>query len=154
MKNSFNKPEAYEKYYQYLIRDFKFFETMKDIFMLSAVIGFKNNTSLPFPKSGGEPIKDHIFSEEDKNIMDIIAIETRKDLKILLKENQEEKYKMMEEYAHAGIQYIVKNIFIAEEVTDADKLLDFVCKYAPNSEIPKQPDISTMMSNIVEELEL
>ena len=88
MKTSFNKPEAYEKYYQILLRDAKFFTTLKDIFMLAAVIGFKNRVTLPFSKGGGDPIKAHIFDQEDFNIMDIIAIETTKDLNILLTETK------------------------------------------------------------------
>lgn len=66
MKNSFNKPEAYEKYYQNLYRDMKFFETLKDIFMLSAVLGFKQGVRLPFDKSGGEPLKTTFFLKKIK----------------------------------------------------------------------------------------
>lgn len=152
MKTSFNKPEAYEKYYQILLRDAKFFTTLKDIFMLAAVIGFKNKVRLPFVKSGGDPIKDHIFGEEDFNIMDIIAIETTHDLNILLSENQDEKYKMIEEYAHAGIKYIVDNIFIGEEIPSKDKFLEFVCQYAPENNATRQVDVSTMFSNILSDL--
>lgn len=148
MKNSFNKPEAYEKYYQNLYRDMKFFETLKDIFMLSAVLGFKQGVRLPFDKSGGEPIKDHIFSQEDKDVMDIIALETEKDLKILLNENRDEKYKMIEEYAHAGIKYLVDNIYVGD-VTSVESFLNFVCKHAPDSQETTQTDISTMMNNIL-----
>lgn len=152
MKTSCNKPEAYEKYYQILLRDAKFFTTLKDIFMLAAVIGFKNKVRLPFAKSGGDPIKDHIFGEEDFNIMDIIAIETNHDLNILLSENQDEKYKMIEEYAHAGIKYIVDNIFIGEEIPSKDKFLEFVCQYAPENNATRQVDVSTMFSNILSDL--
>lgn len=152
MKTSFNKPETYEKYYQILLRDAKFFTTLKDIFMLAAVIGFKNKVRLPFAKSGGDPIKDHIFGEEDFNIMDIIAIETNHDLNILLSENQDEKYKMIEEYAHAGIKYIVDNIFIGEEIPSKDKFLEFVCQYAPENNATRQVDVSTMFSNILSDL--
>ena len=152
MKTSFNKPEAYEKYYQILIRDAKFFTTLKDVFMLSAVIGFKNNVRLPFSKNGGDPIKSHIFDEEDFNIMDIIAIETTKDLKILLSENKDEKYKMIEEYAHAGIKYIVDNIFIGEEIPSRQQFLDFVCQYAPEYNTGRPVDVTTMFSNILSDL--
>ena len=127
MKTSFNKPESYEKYYQALLRDAKFFTTLKDIFMLAAVIGFKNNVRLPFAKSGGDPIKAHIF-------------------------DQDEKYKMIEEYAHAGIKHIVENIFIGEEIPSKDKFLDFVCQYAPENNATRQVDVSTMFSNILNDL--
>ena len=152
MKTSFNKPEAYEKYYQILLRDAKFFTTLKDIFMLATVIGFKNNVRLSFYKNGGDPIKSHIFDQEDFNIMDIIAIETTHDLNILLSENQDEKYKMIEEYAHAGIKHIVDNIFIGEEIPSKDKFLEFVCQYAPENKTTRQVDVSTMFSNILSDL--
>lgn len=153
MEHGFKKPEAYEKYYQYLIKEAKIFSTLKDIFMLSLVIGFRNKTRLPFSKSGGDAIKGHIFSEEDANIMDIIAIETYKDLNILLSENQEEKYKMIEEFAHGGIKYIVENVFIGDEITNANRFLEFVCQYSPENSNIKQVDVSSMMSEILADIE-
>lgn len=151
MKNSFNKPEAYEKYYQDLLKNMKFFGTLKDIFMLSAVLGYRNGIRLAISKSGGDPIKEHIFNSDDFNIMDIIALETTKDLSIILKENKDEKYKIIEEYAHAGIKYIVENIYIGD-VTSSESFIDFVTKLSPESVTPAKTDVTTMISNIVDNL--
>lgn len=55
---------------------------------------------------------------------------------------------MIEEYAHAGIKYLVDNIYVGD-VTSVESFLSFVCKHAPDSQETTQTDISTMMNNIL-----
>lgn len=152
MKSSINKPFEYEEYYQRLgnDKDNNYFENMKDVLVLAAVMGFIRNDPLPFSKAGGEAIKEHIF-QDDLNIFDIIAILSTGDIKILLNEQRENKYKLVEEYAHGGIKYLVENIFNGE-ITSFDNIVEFTLKFAPyNHEAPQ--NIGDFIKDLVHELE-
>lgn len=152
MKSAINKPLEYEGYYQRLGNDKEnnYFDNMKDVLVLAAVLGFINNNQLPFSKTGGEAIKEHIF-QDDLNIFDIIAILSTGDIKILLDEKREDKYKLIEEYAHGGIKYLVDNIF-SGEITSVDNIVNFVLNFAPYNQ-GRNKDIGDYIQEVVYELE-
>ena len=149
MKTALGKSATMEPYYQYLIKE-GYFETMKDIMLLAIMIGFKNKTKLPIVKYGGEAIKEHIF-KDDIAFLDIIAVLSTKDIKILLDENKEEKYKLLEEYAEAGMNLFVKEVFIGQ-YTNIEKIIDYVNKFAPNISSEKK-DLSSLFGSIINEME-
>lgn len=152
MKTTINKPEEYEEYYQKLGNDKEtnYFENMKDVLVLSAVLGFIKKNPLPFSKAGGDAIKEHIF-QDDINLFDIIAILSTGDIKILLNERRDEKYKLIEEYAHGGIQYLVESIFNGP-ITSVENIVDFVLRFEPYKE-EKFVDIGDLIAEVVTELE-
>lgn len=152
MKTSINKPFEYEQYYQKLgnDKDTGYFDNMKDVLVLSAVLGFMQNCPKTFSKPGGDAIKEHIF-QDDMNIFDIISILSTGDIKIILNENHDEKYKLIEEYAHGGIQYLVNNIFNGP-ITSVENIIDFVLRFEPEKE-EKRFDFGDMISDLVNELE-
>lgn len=152
MKTGISKPLEYEQYYQKLGNDREtgYFENMKDVLVLSAVLGIISNRKMSFSKTGGDAIKEHIF-QDDMNIFDIISIISTGDIKILLNENRDEKYKLIEEYAHGGIDYLVENIFNGP-ITSIDNIVDFVLKFEPEKE-NKLFDFGDMISDLVTELE-
>lgn len=152
MKTALNKPYEYESYYQKLgnDKDTGYFDTMKDVMVLSTILGFMKDKHIPFHKPGGDAIKEHLF-QDDLNIFDIIAILSTGDIKILLNENRDEKYKLIEEYAHGGIQYLVNNIYEGP-ITSVDNIIDFVLTFEPEKE-EKRFDFGDMISSLVDELE-
>ncbi len=148
MKSALGKSVEMEPYYQYLVKN-GFFETMKDVMLLAISIGFKNESRISFSKYGGDPIKEHIF-KDDMDFLNLIAVLSTKDIKILLDENKDEKYKMFEEYAEAGMNIFVKEVF-SGQYTSVERILDFVKKYAPEIN-STQTDLSGLFGSIIEEM--
>lgn len=117
-KTSLNKSNEYEPYYKILgskseKNEDQLFSTMKDVYMLALVIGFKNKKRKKIMKPSKDPIKLIYFDEYDKVIMDIVALYTfihDEDLSILRSDRQDDKYKLVEEYANAGMEVIVNKV--------------------------------------------
>ena len=128
MKRPISKSEEYEKYFQRLgTQEDKLFLTMKDVMMVALLVGYERGVRKPFDKSGGDPIKEHLFSADDKNIMDIIALNEKNDITILLDDHEAEKVKIIEEYINGGMETIVEEICMP--VPTMDKLVNFVVSY-------------------------
>ena len=154
MKSALNKSEEFENYYQMLGNSKgKLFETMKDVFMLALVIGYLKDSKRPFSRTGGEPIKLTIFDDYDKNIMDIIALDKKKDTSILINEEQavDEKYRIMEEYANGGMEILVNSF--CKPIPSIEKLKEFVESYENNFSVNKKLDIAEMLANAINELD-
>lgn len=149
MKAALGKSSTMEVYYQTLVKE-GLFDTMKDVMLTAIALGYKNNRRVPFDKYGGDAIKEHIF-KDDMDFLNVIAVLTTKDIKILLDENKDEKYKMLEEYAEGGMQILVDSIF-HETYTDADKIIDYVKAQAPAISGEKK-DLSDLFGGIIDELE-
>ncbi|MGL4913124.1 MAG: hypothetical protein ACRC3Y_11925 [Romboutsia sp.] len=116
-KNYLNKALEYEPYFKSLGRaekdSEKLFSSMKDVYMLALVVGFKMGRKKIIKKSSADPIKLSIFDEHDKVIMDIIALYENiqeKDLSLLRSDMQEDKYKLIEEYTNGGMEIIIRDI--------------------------------------------
>ena len=148
MKSALGKSANMEPYYQYLVKE-GFFDTMKDVMLLAIMIGFKNDSRIPFDKYGGDAIKEHIF-KDDMDFLNIIAVLTTKDIKILLNESKDDKYKMLEEYAEGGMNILVGEVFTGQ-YTSADRILDYVRKYAPGISTT-QTDLSGLFGSIIDEM--
>lgn len=149
MKSALGKSAEMEQYYQQLVKE-NFFETMKDVMMLAIMLGFKNQSRIPVTKYGGDAIKEHIF-KDDMAFLDIIAVLSTNDIKILLDENKEEKYKLFEEYAEGGMNILVSEIF-SGQYTTSDRILEFVKTYAPEVSSEKK-DLSGLFGSIIDEME-
>lgn len=149
MRTSLSKSYEYEKYFQLLGNSGSdsLFLTMKDVFMTALVLGFKENSLIPFDKTGGEPIKLTIFDEADKNIMDIIALCKDNDLTLLTKEREDEKYNLIEQYANGGMDIIIKNC--CKPIPTIDNLKKFVLSYDKNSGTEKKVDISELLNDAI-----
>lgn len=148
MKSALGKSAAMEPYYQSLVKE-GFFDTMKDVMLLAIMIGFKNESRVPFTKYGGDAIKEHIF-KDDMDYLNVIAVLSTKDIKILLDENKDEKYKMFEEYAEAGMNIFVKEVFTGK-YTNTEKILDYVKKFSPEIS-SEQTDLSGLFGSIIDEM--
>lgn len=149
MKSALGKSIGMEPYYQYLVKE-GFFETMKDVMLLAIMLGFKNESKLPIKKYGGDAIKEHIF-KDDMAFLDVIAVLSTKDIKILMNENKEEKYKLLEEYAEGGMNILVKEIFTGQ-YTNIEKIIEYVNKFAPSIGGIKK-DLSGLFGSIISEME-
>lgn len=149
MKSGLGKSQNMEVYDQTLVKE-GLFDTMKDAMLLAIAIGFVNNRRTPFNKYGGDAIKEHIF-RDDMDFLNVISVLTTKDIKILLDENKEEKYKILEEYAEGGMEIFVNAVFTGQ-YTDADKILDYIRGFAPAINAEKK-DLSDLFGALIDEMD-
>jgi dnd system-associated protein 4 len=90
----------------------KIFESYKDLVVFAANIGFQNDKKMQIEKPMGDPIKMHIFSGEyDIAIMNCIALADTEDPMLIGESQEEEKIKIFEEYACAGLDIIEKRVY-------------------------------------------
>ena len=116
-KNSLNKSLEYEPYFKSLGKPDKdadkLFTSMKDVYMLALVVGFKYKKRKEIKRASTDPIKLTIFDEHDRVIMDIIALYENirdKDLSLLRSDREDEKYTLIEEYANGGMEILIREI--------------------------------------------
>lgn len=153
-KNALNKSYEYERYYQELgnNRDTKVFDSMKDVFMFAATLGYKKNIRVPFSKSGGEPISLRFFRDDDENIMSLIALLTTEDIGILLKEDNSinMKYKIIEEYANGGMRLMVDEF--CKPVVDFAALCKFIESFDNSKDNIPKADIGELLEKAMTDL--
>lgn len=148
MKTSIAKDFEYEDIYQELgNRSDKIFDSMKDVMVFCALIALrKGKEKKSINKRGGESIKIDIFRQDDRNIIDIIALHEYGDLAILTEEMNDVKLTIFEEYANAGISYIVERFKGVPNRMEIRKLVD---EFRPETTYKEPIDISDLiMENI------
>ncbi|MCX7860151.1 MAG: hypothetical protein N2385_08675 [Chloroflexus sp.] len=80
------------------------FRTLKDVFMLAVVLGYRRGIRLPAPSSTKHTIRREVFTESDYQLLKAIAVATTGDINVLL--NHGEILTIAEEYAQAGIREV------------------------------------------------
>ena len=142
-KNYLNKDFDYESYFKILGKPEKdaekLFSSMKDVYMLALVVGFKMGRKKPIGKASSDPIKLTIFDEHDKVIMDIIELYENikeQDLSLLRSVREEEKYKLIEEYANGGMEILIRDI--CKNGASLDKLKIFAEQFNPKIDDPSE----------------
>jgi len=82
--------------------------TRKEQFLIAMAIGFRNKIRRPLEsKEGWFLIKD--LKSEDEALIDSISVYSTHSVDVL--SNREEVFRIVEEYAHAGIRLLVDKIF-------------------------------------------
>lgn len=111
----------------------KLFDSMKDVYMLAFLLGMRKNERKKISKKSSDPIKEEIFGEENKIIMDFMALEKTKDINILKKTEEADEYihNMVEEYANGGIHILYD---LLGKSHDLDKLISIVKTYEDDNE--------------------
>lgn len=105
------------------------FTHYKDIFLLSACLGFKYGERVPLGDGHKEQIHWNYYKDPKKRavINAIALIEKEGDLNILLDRREffEEKIKIIEEYANSGFR-ILKNKILDKPGDPLDNLVEFI----------------------------
>lgn len=153
-KSALNKSAEYEQYYQDLgnNNETKIFDTMKDVFMFAAALGFRNHRHIPIQKSGGEPISLRFFKDEDFNIFNVIALSHTNDISILLDDDEykDKKYRIIEEYANGGMSILIEEI--CKPVVDVNAFKKFVETFYSETDQPKKSNLEDILSKAMDSI--
>lgn len=103
------------------------FETLKDIFMLAACLGFQKGQAKALGDGKKDNFRLEVFSESDQDIMKAIAVAHSSDVGVLSKDPSDaisgEVLTIVEEYANRGIQEI-KRLIVEQPGVSIWNLLD------------------------------
>lgn len=143
MKNSVIRDSEYEYVYQELgNKQASIFETMKDLMVFCALLALRKELSrLPIERRSRDGIKLDSFKNEDKIIIDIIALEITKDIEILTNENHNEKISIFEELANAGMKCLYDSF---NQVPSQVELRKFINENLPEMKIESSIDVSSI----------
>ena len=103
-KYRIKRSKIYEKEMEEL-RKAKIFSSYRDILVLSATIGYTNNRFKPVEKPASDGVLMQFFSNEDENLMDLLAFIKTNNQKIL---HSSEKYQYFEGFANGGFPILLK----------------------------------------------
>lgn len=112
------------------------FDQIKDIFMISAGIGYSKKKSEPIKKAKSErSIRYSVFGDTDKASIDAVALSETDDLHILLnkKEQLDKKFTIVEEFANSGIDEL-KERLMDSKGNPIDNLAEFILEQEGFSE--------------------
>lgn len=112
MSNDVRRPKEYEQMLSDLCQsDKKIFLSYKDALVFAACLGYSNDSSREIDKSS-EPVKMHIFKGQyDEAIFNCIGISETNDPSILSNAKEEEKIKIFEKYAAAGLDILKQKVY-------------------------------------------
>src|SRR5690606_13208600 len=87
----------------------KLFDSMKDVFMFAAALGFARGERKPL-EGGVEVFGPTVFSQDDLTMLYLMAIADAEEIDILHPEREEELVTIIEEYANAGIDHLANSV--------------------------------------------
>lgn len=80
------------------------FRTLKDVFMLAVVLGYRRGSRRPISSSSRHTIRKEVFLDNDYHLLKAIAIATTGDVEVLM--SQSDVLTIAEEYAQVGIHEV------------------------------------------------
>lgn len=105
--NRVRRPKAHEEFLKLLTKDDNIFSSYKNALVFCASVGYRFSRKTPFEESG-EPIRIEIFNTEtDIPFMYALALADTEDIELMKESNFPKVVKIFEEYANAGLIYLV-----------------------------------------------
>ena len=93
------------------------FPTYRDILLFAAAVGFRQDRRVPFTASSGDPIRSDVlmapgFSDTLINMIAAIVVD---DPEIMDDTHMDERFKIFEEYANGGLEYIQEQVNVRHQ---------------------------------------
>lgn len=148
----FSKDDSKEYIYKNLgkseVSNEKLFSSMKDVYMIAFLLGAIENEKRKINKKSKDPIKDVYFDNEDKLLMNLIALDLTKDINILNGNESSKEYihNLVEEYANWGIEKF--NEILNENHVDLDNLINCIREYE-KLEIPHKVSLEDLIMDYI-----
>jgi len=108
IKRSADQQEMMQK----LLSGNKIFDAYRDILVLSAVVGYANAAYKPIVRQASDGVLMQFFTENDYDLMDLIAYSHAKEQTIL---KSDEKYEIFSAYANGGFPLLLDLLEINEQ---------------------------------------
>ena len=107
------------------IRNGGIFKDYSSVMMVAGMVGYVNGKSRPI-HTFGEPVQLSFFSERDRMLIDLIAYASSGGSQTIV--NEEQKYKIFEEYVAAGFPILCRLLEVDENTEFDDHTYQRVLK--------------------------
>jgi dnd system-associated protein 4 len=124
-KYRIKRNEAHE-YAMDKLRRLGIFDSYRDMLMVSAIIGYINKQCISIEKAASDGVLMQFFSENDYDIMNLIAYAHTSDQTVLIRD---EKYEIFEKYANGGFPILIDLLDLNEHEDDAIERKLVLTKY-------------------------
>lgn len=111
---------------KYVVQDLKIVQTMSDLLVICALIGYNNHAYDEFDKNSQDGVLMQFFSQRHYDLMDLIAYAHKKSQNVL---KDSEKYKIFESYANGGFPIFIKCLDVDLVQRDKNNRLSILLKY-------------------------
>lgn len=94
------------------------FPTFRDILLFAAAVGFRQERRVPFTSASGDPIRSDVLTVpgfSDTLINMIAANVVTDDPEIMDDTRMDERFKIFEEYANGGLEYIQEQVNVRHQ---------------------------------------
>ena len=111
------RPQQHEALMQELQAEGKF-PTYRDILLFAAAVGFRQERRVPFTTASGDPIRSDVLMApgfSDTLINMIAANVVTDDPEIMDDTRMDERFKIFEEYANGGLEYIQDQVNVRHQ---------------------------------------
>ncbi len=115
IKRSMDQQDMMQK----LTANNRIFESYRDILVLSAVIGYLNKKFIPIKSPASDGVLMQFFTENDYDLMDMIAFAHTKDQFVI---KSDEKYEVFASYANGGFPILIEKLGI-DNTTEIDPVI-------------------------------
>jgi dnd system-associated protein 4 len=126
------------------------FPTLRDVLLLAAAVGFRQDRRVPFTATAGDAIRydtltGPAFSEALFNM--IAANVVTEDAEIMDSARIEERVKIFEEHANGGLEYIQEQVNVRRQ-TAAMVVSDLVTEALSESGGAKQASVDELLGGV------
>lgn len=93
------------------------FPTYRDILLFAAAVGFRQDRRVPFTASSGDPIRSDVLMAPgfSDTLINMIAANVVDDPEIMDDTRMDERFKIFEEYANGGLEYIQEQVNVRHQ---------------------------------------
>ena len=105
------RPEQHEALMLELQSEGKF-PTYRDILLFAAAVGYRQDRRVPFAAASGDPIRSDVLMAPgfSDTLINMIAANVVDDPEIMDDTRMDERFKIFEEYANGGLEYIQEQV--------------------------------------------
>lgn len=125
------------------------FPTYRDILLFAAAVGFRQDRRVPFTASSGDPIRSEVlvapgFSD---TLINMIAANVVDDPEIMDDTRMEERFKIFEEYANGGLEYIQEQVNVRHQPA-ALVVIDLVTEAFADDSAAKPVSVDELLGGV------
>lgn len=93
------------------------FPTYRDILLFAAAIGYRQDRRVPFATASGDPIRSDVLMAPgfSDTLINMIAANVVDDPEIMDDTRMDERFKIFEEYANGGLEYIQEQVNVRHQ---------------------------------------
>lgn len=93
------------------------FPTYRDILLFAAAVGYRQDRRVPFAAASGDPIRSDVLMAPgfSDTLINMIAANVVDDPEIMDDTRMDERFKIFEEYANGGLEYIQEQVNVRHQ---------------------------------------